>query len=520
VAALAVLAPRAGDRFFRALESWGRRLARRRVACCLGAGLIVLIVRGALLPWWPAPKPIIYDEFGYLLQADTFSQGRLTNPPHPLSDFFESVYILQHPTYTAKFLPGQGLFLAMGQTLTGEPWAGVLLSCALLAMALCWALQGWLPHAWALFGTLLALPLCITSDWMGSYWGGAVAAIGGALMLGACARGPMTAALACGIGSVLLMLTRPYEGMLVAIPVCLWLLKKHLPARAWVVLAGIGLAGAAWLAYYNYQVTGSAWRLPYVEYERQYASAPSLTVLPAGPPKEFRQKDLTWIDRWEKETYDKARSFALVTMRPHDWFTALSTMFQHSTLVLTLLALVWVAGANRRVRLPLIVLLAGLGGSLIEKKYYDHYAAPLAAAAFILLMWCLRYLRVWRFQGQPVGLFLCRAVPAAALLLVAARLELPNRNLPVGALRDRIEQKLEKEGPLHVVVVRYTDERIPHAEWIYNHADIDHSFVIWAQDLGAEENRRLTSYYHDRQIWLVEPDEDPGRVTPYDRAAP
>ncbi len=54
--------------------------------------------------------------------------------------------------------------------------------------ALLWALEGWFAPPWALFGMLLALPLCAFSYWMNSYMGGSAAAIGGALVVGAYAR--------------------------------------------------------------------------------------------------------------------------------------------------------------------------------------------------------------------------------------------------------------------------------------------------------------------------------------------
>jgi hypothetical protein len=172
------------QRFVRGLSA----LARHKTLSLVAVGALVLILRAALLPIWPVSKPTIYDEFSYLLQADTLANGRLTNPAHPLWQFFESIYILQQPSYASRFPPAQGLAMAVGQLLFGHPWFGVWLTAGLLAAALCWALQGWLPPGWALLGEFIGLDLCVFSYWMNSYWGGAVAAIGGALIIGAWVR--------------------------------------------------------------------------------------------------------------------------------------------------------------------------------------------------------------------------------------------------------------------------------------------------------------------------------------------
>ena len=162
------------------LHDWWERFERRlsefahyKVLSWVGLGALVLLARIALLPIWPIPKPSVYDEFSYLLQADTFAHGRLTNPAHPLWQFFESTYILQRPTYASRFPPAQAIAMALGQVIFGHPWIGVWLSAGLLAAALCWALQGWLPPGWALFGAFIGLDLCLFSYWMNSYWGGA-----------------------------------------------------------------------------------------------------------------------------------------------------------------------------------------------------------------------------------------------------------------------------------------------------------------------------------------------------------
>jgi hypothetical protein len=54
-----------------------------------------------------------------------------------------------------------------------------------------------------------------------------------------------------------------------------------------------------------------------------------------------------------------------------------------------------------------------------------------------------------------------------------------------------------------------------HEEWVYNHADIDGSAVIWARDMGDARNRELLDYYRDRKVWLLEPDRPAPALDPY-----
>src|SRR5262249_5163057 len=79
------------------------------------------------------------------------------------------------------------VILAVGQVLSGKPILGVWISFGLMCAAVCWMLYAWVQPSWAFLGGFLVMlhpSLGLNGYWAQSYWGGAVAATGGALGIG------------------------------------------------------------------------------------------------------------------------------------------------------------------------------------------------------------------------------------------------------------------------------------------------------------------------------------------------
>ena len=97
-----------------------RRFAQRTGWCMAVLFVAPIALRLALLPLHPVPTALGSDDFSYLLFGDTLAHGRLANPVHPMHRFFETVFVLQEPSYSSIYPLGPALGMALGRIASSE----------------------------------------------------------------------------------------------------------------------------------------------------------------------------------------------------------------------------------------------------------------------------------------------------------------------------------------------------------------------------------------------------------------
>ena len=537
--------PSFGVTWFARIERSFARLARHRSWAVWSVGVLCLVMRLALLPVSPIPRPFILDGFSFLLASDTFASGRLTNPTPPMWQHFETFQVTMHPTYMSMYFPAHGMILAAGQALTGQPWYGLLCVTALLCAAICWMLQAWLPPTWALLGGLIAvLRLGLFSYWINTYSGGAaIAALGGALVLGALPRFMRSAralhAFVLTAGLLILANSRPYEGLLLTTPVLLylgrWLFRQENTPPAAVMLRRLVpsllliVCTFCWMAYYNHRVFGNAFTEPYSVDRTTYAIAPHFVWQAPHHPPAYRHKVMRdFYAGWELDQYKKLHSVHGFVRETVWKFLRAVLFFAGLSLLPVAFALPW-ALADRRMRFLWICVLFLTAGMLFETWLIPHYLAPFTAAFYALGLQCARHLRAWRSSGKRVGVAVVRFLVTACILLVCLRIAAKPLHLRLGSwpttcwfgaegfgdARAHVQAALEQHPGAQLAIVRYSTNHDPVDEWVYNAADIDRSKVIWAREMGGGQDRELLDYYKDRTVWLVQPDQNPAIVSRY-----
>ncbi len=483
-------------------------------------------------------EPAVHDEFSYLLAADTFAHGRLTNPTHPMWMHFESFHIIQRPTYMSKYPPAQGLILAAGQVMTGYPIVGVWLSFGLMCAAITWMLYAWLPPRWALLGGILAVihpMLGIGGYWAQSYWGGAVAATGGALVLGGVRRlvdRPNAGdGLITGIGLSILANSRPYEGLLLSLPAGFFLfysiLRKGGPALSVSltrIVASILLVltlSTIGMGLYNLRVTGSAFLLPYQIHERIYAITPLFIWQKSSSEPEYHHPIMReFHTTYEFSFYRNQRTIAgFLQSKLHLLFLLVFGTMNFLAIPLILLIVrpaivvsslrksLW---GHRAVAIYFFFIL----GLIIETFIEPHYLAPVFALNYFFALSAIRF---WRAQNRKLGQLILWLVPALAITVLPISLygRLKQNSSPAWNIqRARLLKQMSESGGKHLMIVSYGPQHSFHYEWVYNEADIDNAKVVWARSMNRRQDCELVSFFKGRRIWSLEVNRDDSTVEP------
>jgi len=450
-------------------------------ALAFATGLLTLHFRGQ-----PQPPVWFEDDYGYLLTADTFVHGRLANPPHPMRGHFEAMFILQEPKYVSAYLPGNPALLAAGRLVTGRAIAGSIAVTVIAAMALLFALRAWVAEELAFAVACIAAVHPVVSEWSDSFHTGSLSMLGGALIAGAVGRRRYGALF--GIGAVALMLTRPYEGFVVAaIFTVIAIVRRGVRAKDVLIASLIVAAGLGVFAAFNAATTGDPLTTPYTKYNQRYLSAPNFIWQSAGPMPHYDVPEFAQIYGQFRGYYERSRSWsAFADTAAGETLVLLRSAVPYTIPTLWLAALIpllWLR--ERAIAIGLFVALL----SILQITWWTqlHYAAPSAALFAIAYACGISRMPPWLARMSLVVL---------AVLALAGTLQAWRDPHPAQA-RKRIDDAVAQHPGPHLILVPRDCCCL-----VYNGADIDRQRVIWARDTGVNDD--ILHYYADRTVWHMD----------------
>jgi hypothetical protein len=499
--------------------------------------LLALVARALLLPIVGIPEPRVNDEYSYLLMADTFTHGRVTNPTPPAWQYFETFHVNMTPTYHSMYPVAQGLVLAFGQMMFHQPWIGVYLSTALLCGAICWALQAFVPPVWALIGGVLAIARIATFGyWMNSYWGGSVAALGGAAALGAVVRlfdrnltDRGRTKLACIFVTALLILatSRPYEGLAFSLPLLGYFAYQTLRGGAagahfrtiLVPVVGIGTLGMVMMGFYNHQTTGNALEMPYVLNHRTYWPLPFFLGEGGSPDLKLADPVFAKFMKITAEEYGYQNTKALsglLTLEGErfmlNWFFYVGPALSFPVALGFLLSL-----TRPRLRLATYAAVATAAGAAMCVFSQLHYFSPATIAVYIFAVEGLQYLWQEQHTGErtfAIAVFLTVLVASLGKQTGSSAM---NTTFAFSNARTLVAEPLAAKPGKHLVLVTYDLERhYPGNELVHNGAEFGSEKILWARSKGPGNDRDLCQAYPERTFWSLTTDDVKVTLGPLD----
>ncbi len=505
---------------------------RPYLSAALIAGLAAC-ARLALSPFLGTPQPIIADEMSLMLQAQTYFDGRLANHVS-LSPDFESVFVLLSPTYASMYPVLRSFPLLAGYSLGIGAWGGVLLSMVALTVAVYWMVREWINARYAFVAALIVIiRYGLFSFWVNSYWGGAFTALGGVLLLGGFkavkSRPSLLNGAVVGLGVVIMMTTRPYEGMVYSVPFGVALVVHFIRSRslerralvpaglaaAFLVAAGIGLTLAQ-----NQAVTGDWKVFPYLLYRQTNGQVPAFLVESRDPPGETEHARYVGLRKALEHDvilYNRREAwrgiFSAETLRLRNYWN----FYVGFALLIPFLIGTFALRGEPTVLLAAASLALGLS---LETFDFAHYASPVFGFVMLATMTGFRSLREWRPRGYPYGLSLSRVLPLALVLgsvipLSSALTGWPiftmhvdtDVSAPCCWLRPRslhmtVANEIDRYQGKSLVLVDTGPKAPADRVVVWNDADLDGERTLWIND-DPEFNRLTIDRYPGRRIWRL-----------------
>jgi hypothetical protein len=378
---------------------------------------------------------------------------------------------------------------------------------------------------------------------MNSYFGGAVAATAGALIVASLARIGRGRKLApsaalCSFGLILSFATRPFEALLWCLIVAGYAIYCVAGLKTWGMqtfarrllppFALVFVLGAALLAWYNWRITGSPAVPPYLAYQKVYGTPQPYWWQAPVTAANFRYPEIRDNYLNQRKLYEERYSPAAMWNAERTRLANFWRFFVGPFFTPALLFLPWIL-RDRRIWPWLAASVPFILAKATYHAWYPAHSAPETILIVLVLLECWRHLRVaWR--RRQVGVALTRALATALCLTIllgsAGRAMEPvllrhdlahlpplwESLYPARRLRDDVSGLLENLPGKHLLFVKYAPGHCFCEEWVFNTADLSAQRIIYARTDTPESDQALASSFPEFDVWMIEPDEHPYKL--------